>query len=124
MISEIVTVGFIALGLIAAGMFILPIYSVWSSRKSGEADLAQAQFEQLIQVAEAEGRLKAAEMNKRAAIIEAEAVAKQIETIGEHLKDHHLYLQWQWIQMMEDRDGATIYVPTEAGLPILEAGKR
>jgi hypothetical protein len=29
-----------------------------------------------------------------------------------------------WIQGLQDKDNNTIYVPTEAGLPILEAGKR
>jgi hypothetical protein len=66
----------------------------------------------------------AAEKNKKAAIIEAEAVARQIEVIGNNLTKHDLYLKWQWIQMMEKRqDGDTIYVPTEAGLPVLEAGR-
>lgn len=104
--------------------WIFPMWNVYFSRKSGEADLAQAQFEQQIQIAEATGRLNAAELNKKAAIIEAEAVAEQIKRIGEGLSHHDLYLKWQWIKMMEDRDGETIYVPTEASLPILEAGKR
>lgn len=104
--------------------WVFPQWNVYSSRKSGEADLAQAQFEQQIQIAEATGRLNAAELNKKAAIIEAEAVAEQIKRIGEGLDHHDLYLKWQWIKMMEDRVGETIYVPTEASLPILEAGKR
>ena len=102
----------------------MPIYRVWASAKQGEADLAEARYEQQIQVAEAQGRLDAAELNKRAAIVEDEAVAAQITTIGDNLKTHDLYLKWQWIKMMEDRKGETIYVPTEANLPILEAGRR
>lgn len=35
-----------------------------------------------------------------------------------------LLLRWQWIKMMENRAGQTIYVPTEANLPILEASRR
>lgn len=101
------------------------IYSVWASHKRGQADLAQAHNEQLIQVAKAKGRLEAAELNKQAEIIDAEAVAKSVDIIGKALHDNHGYLQWKWIHMMEERDsGDTIYVPTEAGLPILEAGKR
>jgi hypothetical protein len=98
-----------------------PHYRVWFAHKKGLADLARAQNEQQIQVANANGRLKAADLNKQAAIIEAEAVAKQIEVIGTNLKNHDLYLRWQWIRMMEEREGETIYVPTEANLPILEA---
>lgn len=110
--------------LLTAIFWVYPVYNVWASRKAGEADLAQAKFEQQIQIAEAQGRYNAAELNKKAAVIEAEAVAAQITTIGEHLKQHDLYLRWQWIEMMKHRDGETIYVPTEANLPILEATRR
>lgn len=98
-----------------------PHYQVWKARKEGEADLAQAHGEQAIQIAKAQNRLAAAEANKKAAIVEAEAVQEQIKIIGENVKNHPLYLTWQWIEMMRDRKGATIYVPTEANLPILEA---
>lgn len=101
------------------------VYRVWAAHKRGAADLAQAQNEQQIQVAQAQGRLKAAELNKEAEIIDASAVAKSVEIIGTALHNNAGYLQWKWIHMMEERDsGDTIYVPTEAGLPILEAGKR
>ncbi len=107
-------------------MVVLPPYNVWSSRKAGEADFAEAQGEQRIQLARAESRLHAAENNKKAAIIEAEAVAAQIKMIGEGLTTHDLYLRWQWIKMMEERNSKsdTIYVATEAGLPILEASRK
>lgn len=101
-----------------------PRYRVWSHRKRGEADLAEANFEQQIQIARAKARLEAAEMNKKASIIEAEAVALSVERIGKSLEHNHGYLKWQWIKMMEETDNATIYVPTETNLPILEAGKR
>lgn len=112
--------------VIGACMWIFPVYNVWAAHKSGQADYAQALNEQNIQIAKANSRFQAAEMNKKAAIIEAEAVAEQIAKIGTGLKEHDLYLRWQWIKMMEDRHSSsdTIYVPTEAGLPILEAGKR
>ena len=101
-----------------------PRYHVWSAKKSGEADLQEAHQEQQIQVSRAQGRLDAATKNKEAAIIEAEAVAAQIDTIGKQLTQHDLYLKWQWIEMMKEHsDDATIYIPTEAGLPILEAGR-
>jgi hypothetical protein len=102
-----------------------PRWRVWAAHQEGLADLANARNEQQVQVAQAQGRLDAANLNKQAAIVEAEAVAAQIKEIGEHLRQHDLYLKWQWIKMMEERpENSTIYVPTEAGLPILEAGKR
>lgn|SRR4051812_48201233 len=120
MLEIIILVVFVAFIL-----WFIPTYRVWQSQKSGEADLAQAHKEQQVQVAKAQGRLDAANLNKQAAIVEAEAVAKQIETIGANLKEHDLYLKWQWIKMMEERpESSVIYVPTEANLPILEAGMR
>ena len=113
------------LAFAAFSLWFFPVWHVWKSQKSGEADLAEATYEQKIQVAQADGRLSAALKNKQAAIIEAEAVAAQINTIGEGLQRHDLYLRWQWVKMMEE-SGAyreTIYVPTEANLPILEAGR-
>jgi hypothetical protein len=99
-----------------------PLWSVWASHQRGLADLQMAKNEQRIQIAEAQARYDAAELNKKAAVIEAEAVALQIEAIGKQLTTHDLYLKWQWIKMMEERpESSTIYVPTEANIPILEA---
>ncbi|MDQ5955600.1 MAG: hypothetical protein QG621_603 [Patescibacteria group bacterium] len=118
-------IGAFVIVLIAWALFGMPIWRVWAQRKQGEADLQQAHKEQQIQVSKAQGRLDAATINKQAAIIEAEAVAAQIEKIGQTLTKHDLYLRWQWIKMMEERpDSSVIYVPTEANLPIMEAGKR
>lgn len=105
------------------GLFALSeVYGVWAAHKRGQAELAQAVNEQKIQGAEAQGRLAAAEMNKQAELIDASAVAKSVEIIGKALQNNAGYLQWQWINMMRDRDnGDTIYVPTEASLPILES---
>lgn len=117
-------IAMLVVGILTVWSLVYPIYNVWASRKAGEADLAQAQYEQKIQVATAQGRFDAAELNKKAAIVEAEAVQQQIKTIGEELKSHDLYLRWQWIEMMKHRDGETIYVPTEANIPVLEATRR
>ena len=120
----VVTVILIALNLIWS-LAIGPRWQVWASHQKGLADLAQANNEQQIQIAKAKARLDAAQLNKQAAIVEAEAVAAQIEAIGSQLTEHGLYLRWQWIKMMEDStsDLNTIYVPTEANLPVLEAGR-
>lgn len=72
-----------------------PKWRVWASHQRGLADLMAAKNEQQIQVAQAQGRVDAAELNKKAAIIEAEAVSAQIEAIGKQLTTHDLYLRWQ-----------------------------
>lgn len=104
-----------------------PKWRVWAAHQAGLADLAAAKNEQQIQIAQADSRLGAAELNKKAAIIEAQAVAEQIKAIGTQLTAHDLYLRWQWIKMMEDThsdsETSVIYVPTEANIPILEASR-
>jgi regulator of protease activity HflC (stomatin/prohibitin superfamily) len=102
-----------------------PKWRVWAAHQAGLADLQFAKNEQQIQVSAAQGRLDAADLNKQAAVIEAQAVALQIKEIGEQLTKHDLYLRWQWIKMMEeiDTNNSVIYVPTEANLPILEASR-
>lgn len=95
-----------------------------SAQKAGEAELAKAHNEQLVQVARAKGRLEAARLEKEAEIIDAEAIARSVEIIGKSLHENEGYLRYKWIHMMEHGGNSTIYVPTEANLPILEAGKR
>ena len=119
--TPIIIIGVIMFLMVIAWMAFYPIYKVWMSHKSGEADLMRARNEQQIQIAQAQSRLDAAQLNKQAAVVEAEAVAAQIKTIGANLTEHDLYLKWQWINMMEkgETKNKTIYVPTECNLPIL-----
>lgn len=44
--------------------------------------------------------------------------------IGASLKENEAYLRYLWINGRESNNPTVIYVPTEAGLPILEAGRR
>ena len=90
----------------------------------GEAEYAQAEQNRRITVLEAEAKLEAAKSLAAAEIERAKGVAQANEIIGKSLKDNEAYLRWQWIQNLENGNNSVIYVPTEAGLPILEAGKR
>lgn len=116
---------FILAVILLWALWLYPVWKVWASHKDGQADLQRAKNEQQIQIAQAQSRLDAASLNKEAAIIEAQAVAAQINEIGKQLTEHDLYLKWQWIKMMEDRHdkSSTIYVPTEANIPIMEASR-
>ena len=59
-----------------------------------------------------------------AEIARAVGVAKANKIIGDSLKDNEQYLRYLWIDSLQQTQNQIIYVPTEAGLPILEAGKR
>jgi regulator of protease activity HflC (stomatin/prohibitin superfamily) len=118
-------VGITAVGItIIGGFAIYPKYRVWSATMQGEAEFAQAEGNRRIAVLEAESKLEAAKSLARAEVERAKGVAEANKIIGESLKNNDAYLRWQWIQNLENGNNAVIYIPTEAGLPILEAGKR
>jgi hypothetical protein len=63
-----VIVIFIALQLLW-GLVVGPHWRVWRAHQVGLADLAMAKNEQQIQIAKAQSRLDAAELNKKASIV-------------------------------------------------------
>ena len=114
----------IIIAIIAACMWIIPVYSVWAARKRGQAELAEANFAEQVAIAEATARLKSAELNRQAEVIDAKAVADSVKVIGDALKSNDGYLRWQWIKSLDETDNRIIYIPTEANLPILEAQRK
>ena len=110
--------------LIAAGMYGCPQYNVWQQGLSGEADLAKATQNRQIRVQEAQAKMDSAKLLANAEIERAKGVAEANRIIGQSLQNNEAYLRYLWIHNLEVGGNQIIYVPTEAGLPILEAGKR
>lgn len=142
-------IGSIAIGVIVLGVgvwWFFKTMSIWSREMAGKAQLAEATFSKQIQIEEARSKNEAAIMNAEAKIkmaeadaaslkikalaesereiIRAEGAAKANEIIGASLKDNEAYLRYLWLQGIQDGNREVIYIPTEANLPILEAGKR
>jgi regulator of protease activity HflC (stomatin/prohibitin superfamily) len=118
----IITIGLI-FGLCAFGLWGCPQYGVYEQRLSGEAELAKAEYSRRTAVVEAEAKLAAASKLAEAEIARAEGVAKANAIIGQSLKGNEAYLRYLWIDKLDSTKGQIVYVPTEAGLPILEAGR-
>jgi regulator of protease activity HflC (stomatin/prohibitin superfamily) len=106
--------------LIAGMMFGLPVYKVWQQGKSGEAKLREAEQSRQIKVQEALATLEAAALLARADTLRAQGVARSNEIIGRSITAE--YLKWFWIENL-DKSENVIYVPTEANIPIMEAGR-
>lgn len=104
-------------------MFGWPTYNVYQQRLAGEAELARADYNRQIAVREADAKKASASLLADAEIARAKGVAQANEIIGKSLKDNEAYLRWLWIEALKNGRNSVIYVPTEAGLPILEAGK-
>lgn len=90
---------------------------------AGRARFAEAEQSRRIRVEEARAQLEAEKLNAKSEIERAKGVAEANKIIGNSLKGNESYLRYLWIQNM-NTDKEVIYIPTEAGLPILEAGKR
>lgn len=111
--------------LIAGGMYGCPQYNVYQSRLAGEAELAQAEYSKQVAVQTATAKKASAQLEADAEVIRAGGVAKANAIIGDSLKDNEAYLKYLWITDVAGAKAPTvIYVPTEANIPILEAGKR
>ena len=111
----------LVLFLIVIFMAVYPVYSVWEKGLRGKAELKQAEWNRQIAIEEAKAEKEAASLKKEADIIRAEGIAKSNEIIAVSLTDK--YIRWKWVEGLHDGSSEIIYVPTEANLPILEAGR-
>lgn len=94
----------------------------------GHSTYLRAEQDRKVKVLEAQASMESAKLRAEAEVARAEGVAKANKIIGDSLRDNEAYLRWLWIEQVGGADGnnkpTVIYVPTEANLPILEAGKR
>ena len=108
--------------LLIVVMWGLPQYGVYQQRTGGQALLAHAQSSKEVAVAEAKAKMESASLLADAEVARAEGVAKANKIIGDSLKNNEAYLRYLYIQSLSEmKNGQVIYIPTEAGLPILEA---
>lgn len=112
-----------ALAFTASIMGGCPRYNVWEQGLVGEAALRRAQQDRQIAVQEAQAKLESAKMLAEAEVVRADGASRANKIIADGLGGPEGYLRYLWIEKVADKPGV-IYVPTEANLPILEAGKR
>jgi len=85
--------------------------------------IEQAKAENEAATLQAESKIKIAKAEAQAEIERAYGVAKANEIIGKSLQGNSEYLRYLQIDAIKNSASAKIYIPTEAGLPILEARK-
>ncbi|MEO1028719.1 MAG: membrane protease subunit [Pseudomonadota bacterium] len=101
-----------------------PNYNVWAKGMQGRAELKQAEQNRQIRIEEAQAELEAAKLDALAEIERAKGVAEANKIIADGLGGAEGYLRYLWINQLSRNNQNVIYVPTEAGIPILEAGNR
>lgn len=100
-----------------------PQYRVYQQRLAGEAALAEAQSSRQVAILEARAKKESAISLAEAEVIRAEGAAKANHILQNSLGGPEGYLRYLQIQALQDTQASLIYVPTEAGLPVTEAGR-
>lgn len=101
----------------------IPRYRVWTSTLAGEAELKKAEWDRQIAVREAEAKRDSAKLLAQAEIERAKGVAEANKIIGDSLRDNEQYLRYLWVDSLSHTKDQIVYIPTEAGMPILESGR-
>lgn len=91
------------------------------AESSKKALIEQAKAENESATLQAEARIKIAKAEAQAEIERAKGVAEANKIIGESLKGNNEYLRYLQIDAIKNSSGDKVYIPTEAGLPIIEA---
>lgn len=95
----------------------VPPYLVWSSEMAGKAKLAEAEHTRKVQIEQARGEQESAQMR-----------ANAIAIVGKAAKEYPEYRQQEFIgafaeALKEGNISQIMYIPTEANIPITEAGR-
>lgn len=119
--TDNVLIGMISVFVVIAILFVLfawPQYKVWQQGMSGQARLAEAQQSKQIAIETAKSELESAKLR-----------AEAIKVMGKAAQEYPEYRNQEFIgafgeALREGKVNQIIYVPTEANIPVLEAGKR
>jgi regulator of protease activity HflC (stomatin/prohibitin superfamily) len=97
---------------------------VWQQGLAGKAALERAIQDRQIAIQEAQAKKESASLLAAAEVERSRGVAEANKIIGDSLRGNEGYLRYLWIEGLKTNEMQVVYIPTEAGLPILEAGKR
>jgi len=109
------------------GLWGCPQYNVYTNRLGGQATFERAEQDRRVKIEEAKAALESSRLHAQAEVERAKGTAEANKILQDNLGGPENYLRWRTIQMLEEtgKGGGreTVYVPTEAMLPITEAGK-
>ncbi len=115
----------VTIGIVLVALFVLmPVWNRYQTLQNAKNELAAQQYLKQVAISAAEAKNESAKYEALAEVTRAEGVAKANAIIGDSLKENEAYLRYLWISNMNEAQKEVVYIPTEAGMPILEAGKR
>lgn len=113
-------IGSLLSGAVAFGY---PTYLVWQQEQEGRAELAKAEQNRQIAIQEARAKEESAISLANAKRTEAQGIADANETIIKSLRTPELYIQYLWTEALKSGSNQTIYIPSNAGIPVTEANR-
>lgn len=117
----------IGVALLTALLWGWPRYRVYAADMRGRAALAEAENSRQVAVREALALKDSARYKAEAEVIRANGVAQANKIVASGLGGPEGYLRYLAIQAMKEQaqgqNATTVYVATEAGIPITEASR-
>lgn len=108
--------------VLAAALFVgWPQYKIYKMELNGKAELAEAEWSKQIAIEEAKADLESAKLRAESTIIEAQATAEANEIVAGSLDP--MYINYLIAKGLTDGSSEVIYIPTEASIPIIDAGR-
>lgn len=113
----------IVTGAVVGIFLLITLNSIISHKANTEKQAVIAEQKAQSEAAEfaARSAVTQAEAKAEAMIIEARALAESQAIIAETLTPE--YVQYLYVKAIENNPNQVIYIPTEAGMPILESGR-
>ena len=121
--SDLLVVFGLVAAVIVGLLFLWPNYRVWQRELSGKAVLREAEWSRKVAIEEAKAKRESAALFADAEIERARGVAEANRIIADGLGGPEGYLRYLYIDALGSSSSQLVYVPTEAGLPVLEAGR-
>lgn len=116
---------FMWIAIVALLLVYGPQYTVWEKELDGKAIMKRAEWTRQVQVEEAKAKFESAKFLSKAEVERAKGVAEANKIVADGLGGAEGYLRYLYIEGLKETGGTgkVIYIPTEAGLPILEASR-
>jgi hypothetical protein len=107
--------------LIWGWKYVTPKYNLYRANTEKQAIIKETQARADAARYEAERQVEIARARAEADVIRADGVAEANRLIASSLTPE--YVRWYFVDRLDDINGQIIYVPTEAGVPLPEAGR-
>lgn len=114
--KDTIIAGSVIVGLLLLA-YLWPVYQVWAAQMSGKAALAHATYSKQVMVQNSKAGYEAAQWDAMRDTVRAHGTARTNQIIGGSITQQ--YLQWMWVNNLENQEKSVIYVPSQNGIPIM-----